>query len=257
MPSDAERVARGLRAAWRHMAARVDGGSTHVFDGILVTLTNLPDDSLNVAFVEEAPGDPERALGNVEAWFARHGRALGLDMQVGRHAAVEAAAARLGLRPLVSRPAMARALDGMAARDLPPGVLIRPVTDRADLSLVLDIQVGTFHIARDVCESFIPPSVLGSATFRLYLALVDGEPVGCASGHVEGGTVGVFGVATAPAWRGRGIGTAVTWRVLEDARPEADLAWLQATTMGKPVYSRMGFREVGEWTVWTRPYGTR
>lgn len=82
------------------------------------------------------------------------------------------------------------------------------------------------------------------------------EPVACAydrSGQAvsvafdDGATLGVYLVGTAPAARGRRLGTAVTAASLGALAPRPAL--LTATTMGRPVYERLDFRVVGRATM--------
>jgi GNAT superfamily N-acetyltransferase len=72
-------------------------------------------------------------------------------------------------------------------------------------------------------------------------------PSACAVAFDDGTTVGVYLVGTATAARGRGLGTAVTAGALA-ALPERP-ALLTATTAGRPVYERLGFRVVGRATM--------
>ena len=83
---------------------------------------------------------------------------------------------------------------------------------------------------------------------------VDGEIVATALGITIDGVTGVFNVATLPAHRGRGHGAALTARVVEDGfESGATLAYLQSSEMGHSVYRRLGFRDVEEYTLLTRP----
>ncbi|HYV01155.1 MAG TPA: GNAT family N-acetyltransferase, partial [Actinomycetota bacterium] len=75
-------------------------------------------------------------------------------------------------------------------------------------------------------------------------------PVGTAMVHLDDGAIGIFGVATSRSARNRGIATAVTGRAMQEGRTHADLAWLLATSEGRPLYERMGFQVVSDWTVW-------
>jgi GNAT superfamily N-acetyltransferase len=84
--------------------------------------------------------------------------------------------------------------------------------------------------------------------FRVWIGRVDGRPVTTATAWVGGGFVGVYAVATVPDARGRGYGEAVTWAATS-SRPDLP-ATLQASSMGLPVYERMGFRTVARFTVW-------
>ena len=60
-----------------------------------------------------------------------------------------------------------------------------------------------------------------------------------------GGAAGIYNVTTVEAARGRGIGAAMTVAaVRHGADLGLDLATLQASTMGRPVYERLGFEFV-------------
>ena len=83
-----------------------------------------------------------------------------------------------------------------------------------------------------------------------YVGRTDGEPCTTGFGAVAEGHVGVFNIATPPAHRNRGFGTAVTARVVADGvRAGAHTAYLQASPMGFGVYERMGFRTVETWSL--------
>ena len=63
------------------------------------------------------------------------------------------------------------------------------------------------------------------------------------------GIAGIFNIATRPAYRGRGYGRAVTSRIVADGIARgADLAYLQSSPDGYPLYESMGFRTVETWT---------
>ncbi|MBI2237085.1 MAG: GNAT family N-acetyltransferase, partial [Actinobacteria bacterium] len=232
----ADRIAEGLVAAWRKQVGYIEGGSVHEIDGLVLTLTNLPDEELNVTWVTRVPDDPAAALAEADALFSDRGRRLALDVEVGRHPEVERAAATRGLKVAVSRPAMARFIDDFEDEHPgPPGVEIRRAEDPADMAGVVDVNVDAFRIPRAVAERLLPPTAVDAPGVAFYLALEDGAPVGCAATFLHEGSVGVFGVGTIEAAQRRGIGTAVTARALADARADADLAWLQTTEMGRPV----------------------
>jgi N-acetylglutamate synthase len=87
-----------------------------------------------------------------------------------------------------------------------------------------------------------------------YLGRVDGKDVSTSIGLMLGDSVGIFNVATPPEHRGRGYGAALT---VEAARQGfaagVGLAWLQASAMGLSVYRALGFREVEDYVLLTRP----
>ena len=75
---------------------------------------------------------------------------------------------------------------------------------------------------------------------------VDGEPVSCGWFARSSGVVGIYGVQTLPARRGRGYGAALTRAPMRAAHAAGDrLAVLQAAPLAEPLYARIGFRTVG------------
>ncbi len=92
--------------------------------------------------------------------------------------------------------------------------------------------------------------VLGGPT-HLFTGMVAGRPVATSAGHVAHGVNVVEMVATARCERGRGYGTALTWRATTTA-PHLP-AVLIASDLGRPVYERLGYTTVGRWTFWHRP----
>ena len=69
-----------------------------------------------------------------------------------------------------------------------------------------------------------------------------------AAAYISDGYVGLYAVATTPDARGRGYGEAVTWAATL-CRPDLP-ATLQASPMGRPIYERVGYRTIAEFTVW-------
>jgi GNAT superfamily N-acetyltransferase len=88
-----------------------------------------------------------------------------------------------------------------------------------------------------------------------FVARLHGRAVSSSLAIEIDGSVGVFGVATLPDARGRGVGTAITAAAVDWARDRANLAWLQASEDGRRVYERMGFEVVSDWDVWVLPPG--
>jgi GNAT superfamily N-acetyltransferase len=85
------------------------------------------------------------------------------------------------------------------------------------------------------------------------VADVEGEPAATGISIVAGDWVGVFIIGTVPAYRRRGLGAALTAKLVVDAvaRNGVSRALLQSSVMGKGVYESLGFATVDEWTRWT------
>jgi hypothetical protein len=87
--------------------------------------------------------------------------------------------------------------------------------------------------------------------YRAWVGMVGDNAVSTATAYLSDGFVGVYAVATVEEARGRGYGEAVTWSATL-CEPELP-ATLQSTSLGRPVYERMGYQTVTTFTVWTCP----
>jgi GNAT superfamily N-acetyltransferase len=157
-----------------------------------------------------------------------------------------------GHPPLMARPA------GTPPMSRPEGLRIEEVNDAEGLAAyerVLIDGFGTHETLGDMPPGgMLPPeSIPGPA--RYWIGYADEVPVAAAAAVVGDGIVGIYAVATVPGARGKGYGGAVT-----DAAARCDPslpAVLQASDMGRPVYERLGFAKVAEYTLWLRSRATR
>ena len=81
--------------------------------------------------------------------------------------------------------------------------------------------------------------------WRHYVGAIDQQPVATATLFFAADVAGLYFVSTVPAWRGRGIGSAISRAALAGARDLGfAVAVLGSSPMGQRVYERLGFREV-------------
>jgi GNAT superfamily N-acetyltransferase len=88
----------------------------------------------------------------------------------------------------------------------------------------------------DMMRLFVHPAI------RRYLAWIDGAPAGGAASWLHDGVLGIFGSSTLPRFRRRGVQTALTIAILEDAG-NADIA-IATTAPGSTsqrTFERLGF----------------
>ncbi|MGH3787438.1 MAG: GNAT family N-acetyltransferase [Pseudonocardiaceae bacterium] len=134
-----------------------------------------------------------------------------------------------------------------------PEADVREVKDVDELAVAERVLVEGFPMPE--LEPLKPGDLLGPTLLqsdtRVWLAWADGQPAAVAAAHRYAGITLVEYVATLPAARGRGAGTAVTWAATL-ADPAAP-AVLIASDDGRPVYERLGYIAVERWTVWLRP----
>jgi N-acetylglutamate synthase len=148
-------------------------------------------------------------------------------------------------------------LPGMAMR---PGELV-PVPRKLEIGLIAQeetdaantILAASFEAPKELFERF-SDMLAYSEGVSWYVGRLDGEIVSTAVGYTVDDATGVFNVATPPGHRGHGYGAALTSRVVADGFTAGSrLAYLQSSDIGHSVYRRLGFRDVEEYQVLTRP----
>jgi len=155
---------------------------------------------------------------------------------------------------------------GLTHTELIPGMVVRPesfVAARADIEIGPIARGEVEETNRALAASFEAPIELFSrfsealervAEARWYVARAEGRIVSTAVGFAGDEAVGIFNVATPGQYRGRGFGAAVTSYALREGFDDgARFGYLQSSTIGHGVYHRLGFRDVEEYTLLTRP----
>lgn len=80
--------------------------------------------------------------------------------------------------------------------------------------------------------------------FQLFLALYKEKPVASSLLYLSNKAAGIYHVATIPEYRNKGIGKQITFETLLYARDRGyDIATLQASQLGEPIYKKIGFEE--------------
>lgn len=184
--------------------------------GISEPLTDQDIDRIEAAYAPygEQPGWEMATLGDLTAIArleARGYRLRRIELVLGRDLARDAMFDPLPSHVTVTRghdEAWARiAVAGFAAADTVEG---RDAPAEAYDTSMLEQVVAQFAGIREV---------------RRYVALVDGLPAGSASARVDGGVYQLCGATTLPAFRRRGVQTALLVARLAEARAEGcDLA---------------------------------
>jgi GNAT superfamily N-acetyltransferase len=252
----AELVHETVIAANVALAAEVPGSLVQVDRGVIVVATGLPIRLLNQAVVREG-ADP-RAIESAVASLRGAGVPFVVCLRAGTDDSFVDVVRGLGLGPISD----AAWLPGMAMHPLPDpgrvvaprGIEIREVEGgRGVADHVAAIAAG-FGMDPEIARAFVTEVAVARPDIALYVGY-DGElPVAAGLGMRVGRTVGVFNIATVEAWRGRGIGAAITMRVVDDgAAAGCDTAILQASPMGLPVYERLGFVTVVEYDGYIEP----
>jgi len=227
---------RNFVAAMTMLAETLPSGFTAGYGSIPIAMTGVASAFFNAAWVLGRP-EPSALEAALEGM-----RQSGLPFTVhvrGDLVDVISAAASHGLTDEGRLPCFA-----MEPRPIPPSP--------PDLSIervgpynwndFLDATERGFGMSREMVEGLLVPGLFDDDRARAFVGMLDGRAVATAVSIRTGATIGVYNVATVPDARGRGIGTAMTWHLLADADPGWDVAVLQSSAMGRPIYERMGFR---------------
>lgn len=229
------------------------GGDILEHDGVLAIATGAPVAMLNVAFVTQALREPRTALAQAVAFFDARRLPFVVRVREGIDMASEEAATDLGMPYSDTVPGMA--LHPMPVPPPPPRDLeIRTVEDTETLSLFRRVLAEGFGMPLSISEKLVTAEWIGRDGLDLFVGLVGGVAVATSTLASTAPAAGVYNVATVDGFRRRGIGEAMTWHCLSRGQQRGcSVGVLQSSSMGKPVYERMGFRTVAPYRTFHRP----
>ncbi|HEY7132637.1 MAG TPA: GNAT family N-acetyltransferase [Candidatus Limnocylindrales bacterium] len=232
----------------------VPGSVIRLVDGVAVYATGLPVALFNQVVPVDGSATVEGLRAAIEVVIARDVPFF-VALRRGLDDHLVAALPGLGLE-LDPEPLPGMALFPIPADPVSPpaGVEIRAVTDAEGLDGHVRAAASGFEMPEPLARVWIGDDLWLRPGCAVYAATLDGRPVASGFGLRTGRTIGVYTIATTPAARGRGIGEAMTRRVVADGAAEGcDVATLQASDMGFPIYERIGFRTVMDRDVWFDP----
>jgi ribosomal protein S18 acetylase RimI-like enzyme len=123
---------------------------------------------------------------------------------------------------------------------------IEQVKDFEKLDIYLHL-LSTQLMRSRVPEKKVFEKFVSDPSVTLYLAYLNGEPVGTALLFVNNDVAGIYMVSVHESVRSKGIGKALTAHMMNDASQKAcKLAILHATKDGERVYRKFGFEEYGK-----------
>jgi GNAT superfamily N-acetyltransferase len=125
------------------------------------------------------------------------------------------------------------------------GFAIEEVQDEAALYDFKRVIIEGYEIPERMADGWVQAALgfgIGRTPWKMYLGRLNGEPVATHILFNGAGVAGVYGVATVPSARGKGIGGAITLKPLLEARELGyRYAVLFSTEMGLHAYERIGF----------------
>ncbi|MGZ6345052.1 MAG: GNAT family N-acetyltransferase [Candidatus Limnocylindrales bacterium] len=237
--------------------SNAEGALVRRVDGVALIATGLPLRLFNQVLVEGGEATPA-AIASAVAVTRDRGDRFVVNLRSGADDRFIALMGELGLVPLSDEPpspGMALyPLPAEASPGAPPGHEIREVTDAAGLEDNIRATAEGFELPESILRAVIDMTLVGDPGTALYVGYTGGEPVTSGLGVRTGRTIGVYNIATVPSARKRGYGAAMTARIATDgAAAGCDVATLQASEMGYPIYRRLGYRTVVEYLGYVDP----
>ena len=212
----------------------------------------------NAAFRRDDDLDPGEMLGRAREFFGARGRGFSVWVRAGQPEDRDLAAASkaAGLQPVYEMPEMV----------LQAPVEEPPLPASADLCRVAGAEQADdyWRIAAAAYASLgFPPEIFAGYSNHsgllvenvvAYLAYLEGEPVSIAMTIVTDGVAGIYWVGSLEQARGQGLGRAAT-AAATNAGFElgAEIASLQASPMGKPIYLGMGYETIYDYRLLMSP----
>jgi ribosomal protein S18 acetylase RimI-like enzyme len=251
-PSLLERIARAVLA---NASAAREVEAVGPFVALVDRVSAIPWASLAVP----APGaraeiDWADALPALEAHFAERGRTLRFEFLEDLFPTLGPALERAGW-PLASRdPVSVCGPGGLATPGPVPGLTLEPLDADSPDGLV-ELFLGVQHEAFEPGKAREPSAAergglrsrMRLGAIRCLFARVDGAPAGAGSSLPAAGVAEIAGIGTLTRFRARGIGAAVTARLVTDLfEAGTGLAWLTSgSEAAERVYRRLGFQPLG------------
>jgi GNAT superfamily N-acetyltransferase len=242
-----DRMLASLRAFYHAVVGAAHDSHLIDRDGVMAAVVPCtPDRSVFNGVVYQSAQDLARSLEDLAATYQEQGvRAWTVWVPKSDResaALLERAGHRLDADPV----AMALELDRFQG-DPAAGVEIDPDPSILDVGRLNDIAYGyDGDFARSLAG-------LPEDAAHLYVARLAGEPVASTAAIDHDRDCCIAFVATHPGARGRGLATALMTQALLDARDRGcTTTTLQATKMGRPVYERLGYRDLGPLQMWER-----
>jgi GNAT superfamily N-acetyltransferase len=146
---------------------------------------------------------------------------------------------------------------------LPPGVRLVPVTDEGGLAATMAVHDLAFteHPSPELGNRLMAQFTYSPELLHMVVAMAGDQPVSAARIEFIPGTefAGLWGGGTVPAWRGKGIFSAlVAYRAGVAAERGYRYLQVDALPTSRPILQRLGFHEVARTTPYVfTPAGAR
>jgi ribosomal protein S18 acetylase RimI-like enzyme len=242
-----ERCHRNYVQSWWEMNRSLPGARIQTWNDGTAMASSIPSSLANTLFVMRRPDDVNDLIERARAFFESNPWRVLANAQ-----SRDAIASAVGttMKPRRGDPGMLMFPLGEAP-PYPASLRIERVSEQAQLADLRKATSKAFGIPTFVVKTMFPSIPAETDPVVLLVGYEGGEPAASAVSVVLEGMVGINTVGVRPRSRRRGYGRAMTWAAVEVGRERGcDSSYLEASEMGLPVYSHMGFKVVSEYPEW-------
>jgi GNAT superfamily N-acetyltransferase len=228
---------------WRLIVGGSDFSQILGFDGLLITDCGHSFAFFNIAFVHRPLRRLEESYERAFRHFTdRHFPSIicfppGLDNDS------ETYVVNRGHKPAAPHPEMTLFRIPKPS-DKSHELKIRTVTDDKGLELFQTTAEEAFNMPFSLPKHLLKNRFRDHPAVSMFLGFVGDKPLSTSCLVTTGSSVaGIYWVSTLPDYRHRGYGTIMSWHAISAGEKlGCDMATLQASIMGRPVYEKMGFK---------------
>jgi hypothetical protein len=212
----------------------------------------------NAAFRRDDSANAEDFIARAKEFFAARDRGFSIWIRAGQAADDDLAdaAEAAGFQAVYEMPEMLLGNE-LATEPLPAGAELRRLSTE-------DEAPGFWQVAKEAYASNgFPPEVFAGYTDHsgllaenvvAFIVYLDGEPASIAMTIVSHGVAGIYWVGSTERARGQGLGRAVTVAATNAGLAlDAEIASLQASPMGKPIYTKLGYETAFDYRLLMSP----
>ncbi|HEV2200315.1 MAG TPA: GNAT family N-acetyltransferase [Bryobacteraceae bacterium] len=252
-------VDENLRAAMRFFGTATGSGEIRALPGGVAIWSGLDYGVFNIAMLD-SPLSPAGGLAERIAEAARFFKPRTtrwsfwlcedyLDAHELRRA--RGTLADFGLRAISHPPGMFAA-ELAPVRGLLPPLKIEPVESASHQRAFAEITALSFEIPYSIAGAVYAHPHAWNGDYRGVVGLAEGRVVAIAATVETKDAMGIYSLATHPAYRRRGYGEALLREAVAEARRRTGPSGivLQSTEAGHALYRRLGFRDVTRFTVY-------
>ena len=236
--------------------ANVPGSLVRRADGVALLASGLPARFFNQVVIEDDRATTD-AIAVAVAELRERGAPFHVHLRRGSDDRFQALMEQLGLvipADHVAMPGMVLHPIPASTAPIPSGHEIRRVADATAMDDHLVIGALGFGMPEQMLRAIVASDTWQRPGNVVYVGYTEGVPVTTGLGARTGATIGVYNISTIEAARRQGLGAAMTERIAADGAEEGcEVAILQSSAMGRPLYEGLGYRTVVEYDEWVEP----